>query len=62
MTGKARQPASIEMMSQVIPSAKNSCSGSPPKFTNGNTAIARRSSKAGELAENLGAGRKEFFG
>ena len=44
MTGKARQPASIVMMSSVMPSAKNSCSGSPLKLANGNTAIARRSS------------------
>ena len=49
MTGKARQPASIEMMSSVMPSAKNSCSGSPLKLTNGKTAMARRSSKAGGL-------------
>ena len=35
MTGKARQPASIEMMSSVMPSAKNSCSGSPLKLANG---------------------------
>src|SRR6266513_2388706 len=53
MTGKARQPASIEMMSSVMPSAKNSCSGSPPKLANGNTAMARRSSKPARLGERL---------
>ena len=42
ITGKARHPASNEMISSVMPSAKNSCSRSPLKLANGSTAIARR--------------------
>jgi len=45
ITGNARQPASIEMTSSVMPSAKYSCSGSSLRFRNGRTAIARRSSR-----------------
>jgi hypothetical protein len=55
ITGKARQPASIVMMSSVMPSAKNSCSGSPLKLANGKTAMARRSSKPGGLATATGS-------
>jgi hypothetical protein len=35
ITGKARHPASNEMISSVMPSAKNSCSGSPLKLAKG---------------------------
>src|ERR1700674_1977445 len=34
-----RQPASSVMMSAVMPSAKNSCSGSPLRLANGRTAM-----------------------
>jgi hypothetical protein len=46
------------MMSSVMPSAKNSCSGSPLKLANGKTAMARLSSKTGALARVAPAARR----
>ncbi len=48
------------MMSSVMPSAKNSCSGSPLKLANGKTAIARRSSKPAAARRDRSGGN-EFF-
>jgi hypothetical protein len=40
ITGKVFQSERLVIISSVIPSAKYSCSESPPMFTNGRTAIA----------------------
>jgi len=57
MTGNARHSDKRAMRSSARPSAKNSCSASPERFSNGRTAIAGRPPNPGTVGVSGDAGR-----
>ena len=56
ITKSHRMRDNAVMISSTMPSAKYSCSGSPLRFSNGNTAMEGLSGKAGAVVgDNFGA-------